>query len=208
MVIDLPHLGAICIVGVGSTGKAVLSYCMGLLDADDPRVDSIAVFPGDSTPPNIELDPRISIHPAGRLIAGDYDLTIISPGIPEHSELYRRARHCSREVISEPEFAFRESPQRWVAISGTNGKTTTTALLTHLLNHGGIKARSAGNIGTPCIQAIKQREHDEWLVVELSSYQLASTRLLAPEVAILLSITADHLSWHGSYAEYVIAKQA
>lgn len=208
MVDDLPHLGSICIVGVGSTGTAVLSYCIELLQDSEPRVDSISVYPGDAMAPEVDLDPRISIYPAGQPIDGTYDLTIISPGIPLHSELYRSAQRCSQEVISEPEFAFRESPRRWAAVTGTNGKTTTTALLTHLLNQGNIKARSCGNIGTPCIEAIRQREDDEWLVVELSSYQLASTSQLAPEVAILLNITPDHIAWHGSYTEYVKAKQA
>ena len=71
-----------------------------------------------------------------------------SPGISEFSAFFSAARACAREVIGEPEFAFRESPERWVAITGTNGKTTTTSLTTHLLQVAGMGAEAVGNIGT------------------------------------------------------------
>jgi UDP-N-acetylmuramoylalanine--D-glutamate ligase len=94
-----------------------------------------------------------------------------------------------------------------VAITGTNGKTTTTALMSHLLNECGIPARVAGNIGTPCIEAVTRRGEGEYLVVELSSYQLYSMPSFAPKAAVLLNITPDHLSWHGSHEAYIAAKR-
>jgi UDP-N-acetylmuramoylalanine--D-glutamate ligase len=140
-------------------------------------------------------------------VAGDFDLAIASPGIPPHSVLYRSAERCAREVISEPEFAYRLSPARWVGVTGTNGKTTTTALVAHLLCVGGKIAYPVGNIGVPCIEAVQTREAGSWLVAELSSYQLHSTRSFAPEATILLNITPDHLAWHGSHAAYAADKQ-
>jgi UDP-N-acetylmuramoylalanine--D-glutamate ligase len=194
-------------LGVGTTGQAVIDYCLTLMGCGEGRVVSLTIYPGSAAPPELPDDPRIQVHPAIQTVRGSYDLTIVSPGIPPTSELYRSAQSCSRELISEPEFAYRESPDHWLAVTGTNGKTTTTALLTHLLTVAGWKARAVGNIGTPCISAVAQRQPGEWLVAELSSYQLASTRLFAPEAAILLNITPDHLSWHGSLTEYAQAKE-
>jgi len=139
-------------------------------------------------------------------VFGSYDLAVASPGIPPHSSLYQSALRCSRELISEPELAWRMSPERWIGITGTNGKTTTTTLVAHLLEQAGIPARKVGNIGNPCIEAVTQRAPDEYLVTELSSYQLFSMSRFAPDVAILLGITPDHLSWHGTYEDYEQAK--
>jgi UDP-N-acetylmuramoylalanine--D-glutamate ligase len=139
-------------------------------------------------------------------LAGPFDLAVVSPGIPEHSPLVARAREQAREVIGEPELAFRLSPERWVAVTGTNGKTTTTALTAAVLTACGMRARVAGNIGTTCLEAVQTREPGEYLVAELSSYQLAYANTLAPEAAILLNITPDHLAWHGSFEAYRAAK--
>ena len=105
------------------------------------------------------------------------------------------------------EFAWRESDasSKWVAITGTNGKTTTTALTCHLLREAGANAAAVGNIGETCIDAVAAGNTDVY-VAETSSYQLASTRLFAPDVAVVLNITPDHLSWHGSLEAYAAAK--
>lgn len=94
-------------------------------------------------------------------IEGAYDLCIASPGISENSPFYRSAAAASAEVISEVEFAWRESDasSKWVAITGTNGKTTTTALTCHLLREAGMNAAAVGNIGETCIDAVAAREH-------------------------------------------------
>lgn len=139
-------------------------------------------------------------------VVGHYDLCVVSPGISEKGSFYASAACASDEIITEPEYAFRLSPRDWIAVTGTNGKTTTTSLVTHLLNACGKKAQSCGNIGDTCIDAVLHREEGETLVAEMSSYQLASTKEFAPRVAILLNITPDHLAWHGSFEEYAKAK--
>lgn len=93
-----------------------------------------------------------------------------------------------------------------LAITGTNGKTTTTALAAHILNVCGKKAQAVGNIGDTCIDAVASGAVDCY-VAEVSSYQLASTKLFKPEVAVLLNITPDHLKWHGSFEAYAEAKR-
>ncbi len=93
------------------------------------------------------------------------------------------------------EFAWRESPadSRWVAVTGTNGKTTTTSLITHILKCAGERVAAVGNIGNMCIEAQRRGRR----VCEASSFQLASCQAaFAPEVAVLLNITPDHLHWH------------
>ena len=136
-----------------------------------------------------------------------FDLCIASPGISQFSPLYETAASLSKETISEVEFAWRESTadSKWVAITGTNGKTTTTALVAHLLRESGMKAAAIGNIGDACITAVAQGE-TEIYVAEVSSYQLASCTLFAPDCALLLNITPDHLAWHKSFEVYVEAK--
>jgi UDP-N-acetylmuramoylalanine--D-glutamate ligase len=161
------------------TGEAVAAYFRSL-----PNPPAVVVFTDDAE------------------VTDSFDLAVTSPGIPPHSALIASAREHSHELISEPELAYRLSPERWIAVTGTNGKTTTTELTAHVLNGCGMKARVAGNIGTTCIEAIQTREPDEYLVVELSSYQLAYSNTIAPDVAILLNITPDHLSWHGTFEAY------
>jgi UDP-N-acetylmuramoylalanine--D-glutamate ligase len=184
-VIDPRSVRSVCVLGRGVTGEAVAAFFR-----SRPNPPELAVFTED-TP-----------------VAGSFDLAIASPGIPPHSPLIAGARACARELIGEPELAWRLSPQRWIAVTGTNGKTTTTALTAQLLTACGMKARAVGNIGTTCIEAVQERGEDEYLVAELSSYQLAYSNTLAPQAAVLLNITPDHLSWHGSFEAYRAEKLA
>ena len=140
-------------------------------------------------------------------VGGRFDLCIASPGIPYWAELYQDALRFSDEVISEVEFAWRESAadSRWVAITGTNGKTTTTACCAAILEAAGLRAAAVGNIGDVCLSAVAAGKTDVY-VAEVSSYQLASTKLFAPNVAVCLNITPDHIHWHKTLAAYRDAK--
>jgi UDP-N-acetylmuramoylalanine--D-glutamate ligase len=210
-------LGDVCVLGLGVTGLATVEYLLKSMQRQEDRVFSLTIYGGEGTPQTrtaLELLLTTYDVPSKpvvifdtQVVSGSFDLAIVSPGIPPHSELYRSGDACAHELISEPEFAFRESPMRWVAVTGTNGKTTTTALTAHLLSQAGFTALAVGNIGVACVTGIQTRGADDYLVAELSSYQLYSTLRFAPDAAILLNITPDHLSWHGSHQEYANAKQ-
>ena len=138
---------------------------------------------------------------------GHFDVCIASPGIPFWHELYVRGAELSDELISEVEFAWRESDEdsTWVAITGTNGKTTTTSLAAHLLRECGFAADAVGNIGDVCLDAVAAGKTQVY-VAEVSSYQLYSTIRFAPDVAVLLNITPDHIHWHQTLEAYAEAK--
>ncbi len=202
------HLGDVCVLGMGGTGAAVCRYLAAHLG---DRVSSVTLFGGASS---AEGDLSRELEAAGvtcRLgtekIDGAFDLAVVSPGISEFSDFFAAARDHAAEVIGEPEFAWRESPDRWVAITGTNGKTTTTKLAAHLLVAGGMDATAVGNIGTIVTSQLENRAEDNWFVAELSSFQLATTKHLRPRAAVLLNITPDHVEWHGSMEAYAKAKE-
>ena len=138
---------------------------------------------------------------------GHFDVCIASPGIPFWHELYVRGAELSGELISEVEFAWRESAEdsTWVAITGTNGKTTTTSLAAHVLRECGFAADAVGNIGDVCLDAVAAGKTRVY-VAEVSSYQLYSTTRFAPDVAVLLNITPDHIHWHQTLEAYAEAK--
>ena len=201
-------LGKVCVLGLGKTGVAVARYCLSLLGG---RVESVTVFGGGSSESgdaSAELvDAGADVRLGTDVVEGSYDLAIASPGISEFSDFFSSARDHATEVIGEPEFAWRESPDRWIGITGTNGKTTTTTLARDLIRAGGMQAEAVGNIGTLAIGEVASRPNGSWFVAELSSFQLATTRLLHPRVACLLNITPDHLAWHQSMANYIAAKE-
>lgn len=133
---------------------------------------------------------------------------VLSPGIPPHAPVVQEALRRGIPVVSELEFAWRFlEGQRVIAITGTNGKTTTTALLGFLLQRAGKSVVVAGNIGTPLSAVLLGRLSPDTLVVlEVSSYQLEFVSRFRPDLAVLLNITPDHLEYHGSYDAYRRAK--
>ena len=138
------------------------------------------------------------------------DVVIVSPGIPPTAPILHEARRRGIRVVSELEFASWYAQAPIVAITGTNGKTTTTALTAHLLSCAGYNAIACGNIGTPLSEVVLRDRHQlpnaRVYVVEASSYQLLWTVHFHPRVAAILNITPDHLTYHGSMDAYVHAK--
>ena len=202
------YLGNVLVLGLGRTGESAARYLASLGPA---RVAGVTLYGGASSSEGERTRALealgVSVVCGTEDVEGSYDLAVASPGIPMDAAFFRSAAACAREVVSEPELAWRESPERWVAVTGTNGKTTTTSLVTHLLGAGGLAAESVGNIGTPPTEALPGRAEGGWLVAELSSFQLAETRLFRPRVAVLLNVTPDHLEWHHTMEAYAAAKE-
>ncbi|MDO4503179.1 MAG: UDP-N-acetylmuramoyl-L-alanine--D-glutamate ligase [Coriobacteriia bacterium] len=202
-------LGSVLVLGLGKSGKAVATYCADLLGT---RVRSLSIAAGkysESAEPFAQQMRKAGarVEFDHEQIEGTYDLCVVSPGISEFSDFYQSAKAASREIVSEVEFAWRESAadSTWVAVTGTNGKTTTTSLVAHLLKGAGMNAAAVGNIGDCCIDAVASGAVQTY-VAEVSSYQLASTVDFAPQVALILNVTPDHLAWHRSFEAYKDAK--
>lgn len=134
------------------------------------------------------------------------DLIIASPGVPPTADIIVEAEKRGINIISELEFAWQQIDNPVIAITGTNGKTTTTALTTFILNQSGKKAVSVGNIGTPLSAMVKDLSPETIIVAEVSSYQLDRIDQFQPDVAIILNITPDHIAYHGSLEKYSSAK--
>ncbi|MDF1736513.1 MAG: UDP-N-acetylmuramoyl-L-alanine--D-glutamate ligase [Minwuia sp.] len=139
------------------------------------------------------------------------DMLVLAPGIPlTHPEPHPAvvaARDAGVEIIGDIELFVRQMPQaRIVAVTGTNGKSTTTAMIGHVLQSAGLDATVAGNIGVPVLE-LEPGEADRVHVLELSSYQIDLTPSIRPEVGILLNISPDHLDRHGGMAGYVEVKR-
>jgi UDP-N-acetylmuramoylalanine--D-glutamate ligase len=136
----------------------------------------------------------------------------ISPGVPMTSPLVVSARRRGMEVLAEIEIAFRiaeaevEGKNRWVAITGTNGKSTTTAWIAEILRRAGRPVALAGNIGTPLSAFLSERAPRDF-VCEVSSFQLEAVERFAPHVAVLTNITPDHLDRHESFEDYTRLKR-
>lgn len=142
-------------------------------------------------------------HSEKRILAAD--IVIKSPGIPE-TLLVRKARKQGIEVLSEIEFAYRYCNGKIVAITGSNGKTTTSTLVHHLLKGAKLDVALAGNIGDSFARCLSRSDHDYW-VLELSSFQLDDIQQFKPYIAILLNLSPDHLDrYDGEMENYVASK--
>jgi UDP-N-acetylmuramoylalanine--D-glutamate ligase len=135
------------------------------------------------------------------------DLIVVSPGVPLNTPELVQAKNFGRPVIGELELAARFLKGKILAITGSNGKTTTTALAGEILKEGGLHALVGGNIGVPVVSLIDQSNPETWSVLEVSSFQLESTEQFRPTIAVILNITPDHLDRHGSFENYARAKE-
>jgi UDP-N-acetylmuramoylalanine--D-glutamate ligase len=135
------------------------------------------------------------------------DLIVVSPGVPLDTPELVQVRSFGLPIIGELELAARFLKGKMLAITGSNGKTTTTTLVGEILKAAGLPTLVAGNIGVPVISVIDESTDDSWSVLEVSSFQLESTQQFHPEIAVILNITPDHLDRHGSFENYALAKE-
>lgn len=154
------------------------------------------------------LDPLVTswilgTHPDN---ASDYDLLVLSPGVPTDLPFISKAREAGTEIIGELELAYRCGKGTFIAITGTNGKTTTTALAGEIFNRAGRKTEVVGNIGIPAIEKALEATEDTVFITEVSSFQLESCTEFHPKIAVVLNITPDHLNRHKTMENYTGAK--
>ncbi len=205
-------LGHVLVLGLGKSGKSVARFCASLLG---DRVESLFIAAGARNDDSVAFVESLR-KPGVDWAFGDdaldgldrhFDVCIASPGIPYFHRLYVSGEAASDELISEIEFSWRESASDsvWVAITGTNGKTTTTSCAAHILLEAGLAAQAVGNIGEVCLDAVQAGQTHVY-VCEVSSYQLHSTVHFAPDIAVELNITPDHLHWHKTLEAYRDAK--
>ncbi|WP_320170919.1 UDP-N-acetylmuramoyl-L-alanine--D-glutamate ligase [Maridesulfovibrio sp.] len=163
---------------------------------------------------NLTADVLEGLGPNAQLMTGPFceaqfagaDVIVLSPGVPVRKILPYTGDLPERKIISELELAVWFADEPKIAITGTNGKTTTTALIEHILKESGRTVFAGANYGTPLSEYIVGQERADVLVLEVSSFQLQNCRLFRPQAAILLNVSANHLDYHEDMAEYLAAK--
>jgi UDP-N-acetylmuramoylalanine--D-glutamate ligase len=196
----------VLVVGLGKSGVASALF----LKARGARVTVSDTKSGDELRNEIPalLDHGITVETGGhgeRTFHGQ-DLIVVSPGVPFDAPLLQQARLLGEPVIGEIELAARFLPGPIVAITGSNGKTTTTTLTGEILLAGGFPTLVAGNIGTPAISLADRATPETRIVLEISSFQLETIQSFRPKVAVVLNVTPDHLDRHKTFEAYADAK--
>lgn len=196
----------VLVVGLGKSGIAAALF----LKARGARVTVSDAKPQEELGGEIPelLDRGIAIETGGhgeRTFRGQ-DLIVVSPGVPVDSLQLAQAHALGETVIGEIELASRFLPRSIVAITGSNGKTTTTTLAGQIIAAGGLPVAVGGNIGTPAVSLVEQATAETVIVLEVSSFQLETIDKFWPKVAVVLNITPDHLDRHRTFAAYTDAK--
>ena len=196
----------VLVVGLGRSGVASALF----LKAQGARVTVSDAKSEDQFRQEIPalLDQGIAVETGrhGERTFQDQDLIVVSPGVPVDAQPIVQARALGQPVIGEIELAAEFLPGPIVAITGSNGKTTTTTLTGEILAAGGLKTLVGGNIGRPAISLVPQATPETVIVLEVSSFQLETIRSFRPKVAVVLNVTPDHLDRHRTFAAYVDAK--
>jgi UDP-N-acetylmuramoylalanine--D-glutamate ligase len=196
----------VLVVGLARTGIATALFCAARgarVTATEERPESqIAETAAKLRAAGVTIE--LGGHGAKTFV--DQDLIIPSPGVPPTMPALAAARAIGVPVWSEIELAWRFLRGRLICITGSNGKTTTTSLIGHILETAGVPVQVAGNIGTPLISRVDVSSDSGFTVVEASSFQLESISAFRPDVAVLLNLTPDHLDRHGSFEVYGRAK--
>ncbi|MFP5277412.1 MAG: UDP-N-acetylmuramoyl-L-alanine--D-glutamate ligase [Acidobacteriota bacterium] len=197
----------VLVVGLGKSGLAAalfLRHKGAQVTVSDVRsAESLA----KEIPALLEEGIMVEAGGHGLLTFRRQDLIVVSPGVPLDTPELVQARSFGLPVIGELELAARFLKGKILAITGSNGKTTTTALLGAILQEAGFQVLVGGNIGVPVISLVEQSSEETWSVLEVSSFQLESTEQFHPAVAVILNITPDHLDRHGSFENYARAKE-
>ena len=196
----------VLVVGLARTGAATAFFCAARganVTATDARTESEI---GEAIAPLRAAGVKLELGGHRENTFLEQDLIVPSPGVPADAPLLQAARAKGVTIWSEVELADRFLSGRLIGITGSNGKTTTTSLIEHILRNAGFPTVLAGNIGTPLIARVEQTSDDSITVVELSSFQLELIETFRPNISVFLNLTADHLDRHHSLEAYGRAK--
>jgi UDP-N-acetylmuramoylalanine--D-glutamate ligase len=198
----------VLVVGLKKSGVAVVRFCLSrnarvsisdLASADALKLELESLRDGD-------VDYELGEHRLKTFLGAD--LIVVSPGVPLSIEPIREAQKKNIDVISEVELASRFLKGRIVAITGSNGKTTSTTLAGKVFGESGFPVQVGGNIGTPLISLVDSSTEETVTVAEISSFQLEAIPTFRPNVGVILNVTPDHLDRYASFEEYASFKRA
>lgn len=202
--IDRPPIppGPFLVVGLARSGQAAAR----MLAARGERVLGV----DSGSPPGAEglrgAGVEISLDAEGVELLEEVNAVVKSPGVPGQAPVISHARDRGKPVLGELELAWRALPNPFVAVTGTNGKTTVTEWLGHVWREAGEKVAVAGNVGTPLSSLVDEADPAATVVCECSSFQLEDSEAFAPEVAVFLNLAPDHLDRHSTLDDYLAAK--
>ena len=203
MTLDRWRDGEVAVIGLGRSGQAAAQWL---------RQHEIAVYASDAADsPGMHATAKNLARMKVAVDVGRHDFdrvsqasaVIVSPGVPPNAAVLQAARQAGVEVLSELDLGLSAlAGVPYVAVTGTNGKTTTTALIAHLLTSSGHKSAVAGNIGTPLTAVASTDLTWEWIVIEASSFQLHDTPHMNPAIGVLTNLDADHMDRYASVEAY------
>jgi UDP-N-acetylmuramoylalanine--D-glutamate ligase len=199
LVVGLARSGVAAALTLRARGERVIGNDSGSMDL--PALREAA---GRLSQAGVE----VSLDASGDAIAAvsEARTLIKSPGVPQNAPAVRAARRRGLPVLGELELAWRLLPNEFIAVTGTNGKTTTTEWIGHVHREAGLPVAVAGNVGTAAASLVGTLPAETTIVCEASSFQLEDTSAFAPEAAVLLNLSPDHLDRHGTFENYVAAK--
>ena len=196
----------VLVVGLGKSGLAAALF----LRRQGARVTVSDVRSADALQKEMPalLEEGIAVEAGGHglLTFRRQDLIVVSPGVPLDTPELAQARNYGQAIIGEIELAARFLKGKMLAITGSNGKTTTTTLCGKIFEAAKMPVAVGGNIGLPVIALVEESRDDGWSVLEVSSFQLETTERFRPDIAVILNITPDHLDRHGTFENYAAAK--
>ena len=197
----------VLVVGLGKSGLAAALFLRRhgahVTVSDVRSAETLA----NDIPALLEEGINVEAGGHGLLTFRRQDLIIVSPGVPLDTPELVQSRNFGLSIIGELELAARFLQGRSLAITGSNGKTTTTTLTGEILKDSGLPTLVGGNIGVPVVALIDESTPETWSVLEVSSFQLESTEEFHPAIAVILNITPDHLDRHGTFEKYALAKE-
>ena len=196
---------SVLVVGLGNSGISTANLLAGLgskveVSEKTKREDSMVDMS--------RLDPSITVHWGGHPVKlfSRFPLIIVSPGVPHDIKALNAASENGAMIIGEMELAYRMTTAPWVAVTGSNGKSTTVTLVKLMASEEGLQVLTGGNLGTPVTSFVNESKPPDFILAEVSSFQLETVQSFRPSIAAILNLSPDHLDRHASVEEYVNAK--